>query len=64
MDQPHPNLVYKLRKVLYGWKQTPKTWSDKIDQYLITSGFQTSNADFSFYVKKNISWDYNHSHLC
>jgi len=33
-------------------KQTPKAWSDKISQYLVTSGFQTSNANFSLYVKK------------
>ncbi len=33
-------------------KQAPRAWSDKIGQYLITSGFQTSNADFSLYVKK------------
>ncbi len=52
MDQTHPNLVCRLRKALYGLKQAPRAWSDKIGQYLITSGFQTSNADFSLYVKK------------
>jgi len=45
-------LVYRLKKTLYGFKQTPRAWSDKIGQYLVTSGFQTSNADFSLYVKK------------
>jgi len=33
-------------------KQTPKAWSDKISQCLITSGFQTSNVNFSLHVKK------------
>jgi hypothetical protein len=33
-------------------KQAPKAWSNKIGQYLFISGFQTSNVDFSFYVKK------------
>jgi hypothetical protein len=28
------------------------TWSEKIGEYLVTSGFQTSDADFSLYVKK------------
>ncbi len=37
---------------MYGLKQTPRVWSDKIGQYLVTSGFQTSNANFSLYVKK------------
>jgi hypothetical protein len=52
VDQTHPNLVYRLKKTLYGLKQAPKAWSDKIHQYLVTSGFQTSNVDFSLYVKK------------
>jgi len=33
-------------------KQAPKAWLDKIGQYLVTSGFQTSNANFSLYVEK------------
>jgi hypothetical protein len=53
-QQTHPNLVYWLKKALYDLKQTPRTWSDKIGQYLVTSGFQTSNANFSLYVKKTI----------
>ncbi len=52
MDHTHPNLVYRLKKTLYGLKQTPRAWSDKIGQYLLTSGFQTSNVDYSLYVKK------------
>jgi hypothetical protein len=52
VDKTHPNLVCRLKKALYGLKQAPRAWSDKIGQYLVTSGFQTSNADFSLYVKK------------
>jgi hypothetical protein len=52
VDQTRPNLVCRLKKTLYGLKQAPKAWSDKIGQYLVTSGFQTSNVDFSLYVKK------------
>jgi hypothetical protein len=51
VDQTHPNLVCRLKKALYGLKQAPRAWSDKIGQYLVISGFQTSNADFSLYVK-------------
>jgi len=52
VDQTRPNLVYRLKKASYRLKQAPRAWSDKIGQYLLTSGFQTSNADFSLYVKK------------
>jgi hypothetical protein len=64
MDQTCPNLICRLKKVLYGLKQAPSAWSNKIGQYLVTSGFQTSNTDFSLYVKANRSWDRCHSHLC
>jgi hypothetical protein len=52
VDQTHPNLVCRLKKTLYDLKQAPRVWSDKIGQYFITSGFQTSNVNFSLYVKK------------
>jgi hypothetical protein len=52
VDQTHPNLVNRLKKTLYDLKQAPRVWSDKIGQYLVTSGFQTSNTNFSLYVKK------------
>jgi len=52
VDQTHPNLVYRLKKALYGLKQAPRAWSEKIGEYLVTSGFQTSDANFSLYVKK------------
>jgi histone deacetylase 1/2 len=54
VDQTRPNLVCRLNKALYGLKQALRAWSDKIGQYLVTSGFQTSNADFSLYVKRQI----------
>ncbi len=52
MDQTHPNLVCRLIFFLYGLKQALRAWSDKIGRYLVTIGFQTSNSNFSLYVKK------------
>jgi len=52
VDQTCINLVCRLKKTLYGLKKAPRAWSNKIGQYLVTSGFQTSNVDFSLYVKK------------
>jgi len=62
VDRTHPNLVYRLKKALYNLKQAPRAWLNKIGWYLVTSGFQTSNVDFSLYVKKTDC--HSHSHLC
>jgi hypothetical protein len=52
VDQTHLNFNYRLKKALYGLEQAPRAWSNKIGRYFITSGFQTSNANFSLYVTK------------
>ncbi len=52
VNQTHPNLVCRLKKTLYDLKQAPRAWSNKISQYLVTSGFQSFDANFSLYVKK------------
>ncbi len=52
VDQTHLNLVYRLKKTLYSLKEAPRAWSDKIGLYLVRSGFQASNVEFSLYVKK------------
>ncbi len=52
VDQTHPNLVCRLKKTLHGLKQALRVWLNKIGQYFVASGFQTSNANFSLYVKK------------
>jgi hypothetical protein len=46
VDHAHPNLVCRLKKILYSLKQTPRAWLDKICEYLVTSGFETSSANF------------------
>ena len=51
-DDAHSDFVCKLCKALYGLKQVPKVWSDNVGQYLVTIGFQVSNAYFSLYVKR------------
>jgi len=52
-DMSHPNYVCRLRKALYELKQAPRTWHDKIAEYLVTIGFRMSDADHSFYVCKS-----------
>jgi len=48
VDQTRLNLVCRLKKALYGFKQAPRAWSNKIGQYLVTSGFQTSMQNFHY----------------
>ena len=52
IDQNHPNMVCKLRKSLYGLKQSARCWNKNIDQYLKDEGYIQSNADPCIYYKR------------
>nr|GEX44240.1 retrovirus-related Pol polyprotein from transposon TNT 1-94 [Tanacetum cinerariifolium] len=39
VDQEHPTHVYQLKKALYGFKQAPRAWYDKLSKFLISTGF-------------------------
>ena len=39
------DLVCKLNKSLYGLKQAPRSWYEKIDSYLVSTGFKRMNSD-------------------
>ncbi|XP_067625198.1 zinc finger protein 208-like [Eurosta solidaginis] len=43
----------KLRKSLYGLKQSPRCWHQKLNQYLLEIGFSRSNHDYCVYTKFN-----------
>jgi hypothetical protein len=45
-------LVYKLHNFLFGLKQSPHTWYDRIDTYLIKIGCQQYTTDTNVYIKK------------
>lgn len=42
--------VLKLKKSLYGLKQSSKCWNDKINTYLISIGFYRSENDYCLYI--------------
>src|SRR5579871_5854511 len=56
MDQPEGyekgNLVCRLQKSLYGLKQSPRVWNQKIHQFFINNGFTQTNTDYSIYINK------------
>jgi len=41
--------VCRLKKALYGLKQAPRAWYSRIDDYLLSMGFQKSEADPNLY---------------
>ncbi|KAJ0434593.1 putative RNA-directed DNA polymerase [Helianthus annuus] len=60
MEQPkgfeskeHPNYVCKLRKAIYGLKQSPRAWYGKMGEFLQHNGFVVSQSDASLFVKSS-----------
>lgn len=45
-------LVCRMRKSLYGLKQSPRNWNAVIDAWMISYGFDVSEADPCLYVKR------------
>jgi len=50
-----PNQVYKLKKILYGLKQSPKAWFERFTQAMISMGYQQSQEDHTLFIKHFIS---------
>ena len=49
-DKEH--LVCKVIKTLYGLKQSPRAWYQRIDSFFINEGFCRSHADHSLFIKQ------------
>ena len=47
----NPNYVCKLNKSLYGLKQVPRAWFEKLHQALGTLGFSSTKSDQSLFIK-------------
>nr|AAX96275.1 retrotransposon protein, putative, unclassified [Oryza sativa Japonica Group]ABA93378.1 retrotransposon protein, putative, unclassified [Oryza sativa Japonica Group] len=48
-----PNHVFKLSKGLYGMKQAPRAWYDKLKNFLLTKGFTMGKVDKTLFVLKH-----------
>jgi hypothetical protein len=46
------DLVCRLHKSLYGLKQSPRCWNQKIDEFLKSIGFIQTHADHSIYIQR------------
>jgi len=45
-------IVYKLRKTLYGFKQAPRAWYERLRDFLLSKGFKMSKVDTTLFTKK------------
>ena len=45
MQSGNKELVCKLRKSIYGLKQSPRCWNEKLHDHLKSSGFKETEAD-------------------
>ncbi len=51
IDPDHPEYVCKLKKSIYGLKQSARCWNQTLDSFLKKNGYRKSGADNCIYVK-------------
>jgi hypothetical protein len=51
-DYKKSNHVYKLKKTLYGLKQTPRAWYERLRDFLLPKGFIMGKVDTTLFTKK------------
>jgi Reverse transcriptase (RNA-dependent DNA polymerase) len=49
------NLMCRLNKFVYGLKQSPKTWYEKVSQFLAYCNFKVSGSCSSLFTRHNIN---------
>ena len=50
VDSKHPNHVCRLNKALYGLRQAPRAWFQRLSSLLVAQGFKCSQADTSLFI--------------
>ena len=50
-DDKKPDHVYKLRKALYGLRQAPRAWYERLRDFLLSKGFIMSKVDTTLHQK-------------
>jgi hypothetical protein len=51
-DPKKPNHVYKLSKALYGLKEDPRAWYERLRDFLLSKGFKIGTVDTTLFTKK------------
>ena len=52
LDQTMPNHVFKLNKALYGPKQAPKAWYDRLSKFLLENDFTRESVDKTLFIQR------------
>ena len=52
-DKAWKNKVYKLKKSLYGLKQSPKAWLGRFTKSMIRMNYHQSQEDHTLFIKHN-----------
>ncbi|CAL2249603.1 unnamed protein product [Prunus armeniaca] len=51
IEQGGENKALKLKKAMYGLKEAPRAWNNRIDKYFINVGFRRSKSEPTLYTK-------------
>ncbi|KAI3496680.1 hypothetical protein L1887_39051 [Cichorium endivia] len=52
-DISRPNHVYRLKKAVYGLKQSPRAWYETLSTFLVYSGYRRGVIDPTFFVRSH-----------
>lgn len=47
-----PEYVYKLNKALYGFKQAPRAWHERLSKFLVDNVFDMEKVDTILFIKR------------
>ena len=52
-NKEHFDHVFKLSKALYGLRQAPRAWYERLSSFLLKNGFQRGTTDTTLFIKNS-----------